>query len=348
VKGFALYGKEDIRPVELDVPPLGEQGLLLKVLACGVCGSDARMYFHGPTPRYDLPIVLGHEFTGEVVDRGEEVEGYGIGDRVTVAPLVPCMRCAACSHGQDNLCQEAKLFGVHLPGGFAEWVHVPGQMVQVGGVVKLPTRADHRAAALTEILACCLHGLRQVGGVVGAIRESPLSQVLILGDGPVGLTFLQLARLMGAGRVVTAGHRPRRRELAAELGADEALDGTAIEISTYAREHNFTPDLAIVAASSLEATADALSVVHSGATVLLFAGYLPGSTLPLSVNDVHYRELHIHGSIDCTIRDFRQAAELLPQLQMDKLITASFPLGETVEAFRATREPDAVKVLVEP
>ena len=178
MKAFALYGKEDMRPVEVEVPPLGEQGLLLKVLACGVCGSDARMYFHGPTSRYDLPIVLGHEFIGEVVDKGREVQGadekhpYEIGDRVIVAPLIPCMRCAACSHGKDNLCQEAKLFGVHLAGGFAELVHVPGQMVQVGGVVKLSDGTDHRAAALTEIVACCLHGLRQVGGgVVGAIRE---------------------------------------------------------------------------------------------------------------------------------------------------------------------------------
>ena len=342
MKAFALYGKEDMRPVELEVPALGEEDLLLKVLACGVCGSDARMYFHGPSSRYDLPIVLGHEFTGEVVDKGRGARGYEIGDRVIVAPLVPCMRCAACSQGKDNLCREAKLFGVHLPGGFAEFIHVPGQMVQVGGVVKLPTTVDHRAAALTEILACCLHGLRQVGGV------RPGSQILILGDGPVGLTFLQLARLMGAGRVVTTGHRPPRRQMAAELGADEALDGSAIGVPTYAREHDLAPDLAIVAASSLEATADALSVVRPGGTVLLFSGYLPGSTLSLAVNDVHYRELHIQGSIDCTVRDFRNAAELLPQLEMERLITGSFPLAQTVEAFRATRGRGAVKVLVEP
>jgi len=342
VKAFALYGKEDMRLIDLEVPPLGEHGLLLKVLACGVCGSDARMFFWGPTPRYTLPIVLGHEFAGEVIDKGRGVQGYEIGDRVTVAPLVPCMRCAACSRGRDNLCQEAKLFGVHLPGGFAELVHVPGQMVQVGGVVKLPVEVGHRAGALAEIVACCLHGLRQVAGL------EPGFQTLILGDGPVGLIFLQLVRLMGTGRVITVGRRPRRRELAAELGADEALDASAIAISTYARESGFAPDLAIIAASSLEATADALAVVRPGGSVLLFSGYVPGSVLPLPVNDVHYRELHIHGSIDCTIRDFRNAVDLLPQLRLDKLTTASFPLVETVKAFHATRDAEAVKVLVEP
>jgi len=342
VKAFALYGKKDMRPVELEVPPLGEQDLLLKVLACGVCGSDARMYFRGPTPRYTLPIVLGHEFTGEVVDRGPKVRGYEVGDRVTVAPLMPCMRCRACSQGKDNLCQEAKLFGVHLPGGFAELVHVPGQMVQVGGVVRLPPEVDYRTAALTEPVCCCWHGLCQAGGV------KPGAQVLIIGDGPIGLIHLQLVRLMGAGEVVVSGHRPFRLKLAAELGADEALNSHEVDVVIWAQKHGFAPDLVIVAASTVEGTEKALQLVSPGGSVLCFAGYLPGSTLSLDINRIHYQELHIHGSIDCTIQDFRQAVKLLPQLELRRLITASFPLAETVAAFHVTRDPEAVKVLVEP
>lgn len=342
MRAFALYGKEDMRPVDLEVPPLGEQGLLLKVLACGVCGSDARMYFHGPTSRYDLPIVLGHEFTGEVVDKGQEAEGYGIGDRVTVAPLMPCMRCGPCSHGKDNLCQEAKLFGVHLPGGFAELVHVPGQMVQLGGVVKLPSGVDRRAAAFTEPVCCCSHGLRQAGGVEPGMR------VLIIGDGPIGLIHLQLVRLMGAGRVVVSGHRSFRLELASELGADEVLNSHEVDVLAWAQEHDFAPDLVIIAASTVEETEQALQLASPGGSVLCFAGYLPGSSLSLDLNRIHYRELHIHGSIDCTIQDFRRAVELLPQLELNRLITASFPLAETVDAFRATQDPKAMKVIVEP
>ncbi|MFB0546626.1 MAG: zinc-binding dehydrogenase, partial [Anaerolineae bacterium] len=288
-----------------------------------------------------IPIVLGHEFTAEVVETGPGVQGYTFGDRVIVAPLVPCMRCALCSRGQDNLCQEALLFGVHLPGAFAEKLHVPSQMVQAGGVVTLPKDADYRGAALTEILACCLHGLRQTEFELG-------DRVLIIGDGPVGLVFLQLTKLMGAGQVVTTGRRPQRRRLAAELGADEALDALAVDLKTYVREKKFEPDLVLIAASSVEATGEALEVVRPGGSVLCFSGYLPGSTLPLQLNDIHYREIHIHGSIDCTLRDFRNAADLLPKLQLSKLITGIFPLSETVEAFRATKERDAVKVLVEP
>ncbi|MGQ9627510.1 MAG: alcohol dehydrogenase catalytic domain-containing protein [Anaerolineae bacterium] len=341
MKAFALYAKEDMRLEEMALPPLEDSGMVVKVLACGVCGSDLRMFFTGPTPRYKLPIVLGHEFVAEITQVGPRVEGYALGDRVVVGPLVPCMRCEPCSRGQDNLCIQAELFGVHLPGGFAEYVYVPAQMVRVGGVVKLGEGTSLHGAAMVEILACCLHGLRQTSFSLN-------DHVLIIGDGPVGLTFLQLARLMGARRVVTAGRRPFRRKLAAELGADEALDAKQVNLKEHLRDAGFVPDLVIIAASSVEAATEALEIVRPGGDVLLFSGYPYGLTMSFDPNIVHYRELHLHGSIDCTIRDFRNAVEILPKLQMEKLITSAFPLEKTVEAFHAAREPEAVKVVIEP
>jgi L-iditol 2-dehydrogenase len=338
MKAALLYAKEDLRAGEIDLPPVEAYGLRLKILSCGICGSDARMFFSGPTSRYINPVILGHELSAEIAEVGSGLEGYSYGDRVTVAPVIPCMRCRACSHGQDNLCERAQVIGCTIHGGMAEYMVVSSQMVQVGGVVKLPEGVDHRAAALSEPVGCCLHGLRQMEIEVG-------DQVLIIGDGPVGLTFLQLAKLMGAGWVVTSGRRPRRRELAAELGADEAVDATAIDLKAH-----FGPsfDRVIVAASNVVAAKDALEVVRPGGSVLLFAGYLPGSSLDLQLNDVHYRELHLHGSIDCSIKDFRNAVALLPKLDMDKLITASYSLDEAVTAFHATRGRDAVKVMIEP
>jgi len=340
MKAFALYGKEDIRSVEMDVASVGEYGMVLRVLACGVCGSDARMYFRGPTARYDLPIVLGHEFTGEVVEVGRSVQGYSLGDVVTVAPVVPCMRCSACAAGKDNICEQAKLFGVHLPGGFAEKLYVPPQMLHAGGVVKLPEGIDHRAASLSEIVACCLHGLGEVGGV--GLQD----EVLILGDGAVGLTFLQLVRFMGAGKVVTTGRRPRRQELAQTLGADEALDAKAVSLPEYCRSHGFRPTLVIVAASSTQATIDALEAVRPGGRVLLFSGYVSGTRVSVDVNGIHYREIHISGSIDCTLQDFRAAVGLLPRLRMGELVSHTVPFSETTRAFLTTRDADAVRVLV--
>lgn len=341
MKAFALYGKEDMRLEEMPLPAVGEGGLIMRILACAVCGSDARMYFNGPTKRYRLPIVLGHEFSGEVVEVGPKVAGLAKGDVVVASPVVPDMTCRACAAGKDNICENAELFGVHLPGGFAEYLYVPDHMVHIGGVVKLPPGSDLKAGALTEVVACCLHGLGEVGGV------SPQDEVLIIGDGAVGLTFVQLAKLMGAGRVITTGRRAKRRELSRLVGADEALDATAItSLPDYAREHGLSPTLVIVAAATTQAAQDALKVVRSGGRVLLFSGYVPGTELVIDPNAVHYRELHISGSIDCTIRDFQRAATLAPRLHMGELISHEFPFSRTVDAYLATKEADAVRVMV--
>ena len=119
-KAAFLYGKEDIRIEEMALPPLEPHGLLLKVLVCGVCGSDARMFFTGPTPRYISPVILGHELTCEIVEVGPQVKGYAVGEIVTLAPTIPCMRCPACSRGQDNLCQWAGVIGCTIHGGMAD------------------------------------------------------------------------------------------------------------------------------------------------------------------------------------------------------------------------------------
>ena len=296
------------------------------------------MYFTGPTPRYISPVILGHELTGQIVGVGPQVQDYAPGDLVTLAPIVPCMRCSACARGQDNICEQAQVIGCNVHGGMAEYLYIPSQMVQVGGLVKLPPETSHRGAALTELVGCCLHGLRQM-------HVEPGDRVMIIGDGPIGLTFLQLVRLMGVGHVATSGRRPRRRALAAELGADEALDANEVDL----KSHFDRPlDRVIVATSNIDAATDAMEIVRPGGEVLLFSGYTYGTTLTLDANHLHYRELHVHGSIDCTVRDFRNAASLLPQLELDRLITATFPLDQAVEAFQASRERDAVKVLIEP
>ena len=338
MKAALLYGREDLRVEEVTCPPAGARGLGMRVLSAGICGSDARMFFTGPTPRYLNPVILGHELCGEITEVGSEVEGYGLGDLVTVAPVIPCMRCASCARGDDNLCKDSGVIGCTIHGGFAEHMTIPAQMVHAGGVVHVPQGISHREACLTEVVGCCLHGLRQ-------ISMSPGDRVLIIGDGAIGLTFLQLCRLMGAGLVVTSGRRPRRRQLAVDLGADQALDASEVQL-TQLFERSF--DRVIVAASSVEATSEALELVRPGGDLLLFSGYAQGSRLPLDVNEVHYGELHIHGSIDCTIRDFRAAARILPQLRMETMITGSYPLERVLEAFQATRERDAVKIVVEP
>jgi L-iditol 2-dehydrogenase len=341
IQAFALYGKEDLRAFEWDAPALDDSGVLLRVNSCGICGSDLRMFYDGPSPRYRLPVVLGHEFTGTVTEAGPKVKDLQPGDVVAVAPLIPCMNCRPCRHGQDNLCENGLVIGVHVPGGMADHFYVPGQMVNAGGLAKVPASADVRSAALTEIVACCLHGLRQTEFKLG-------DSVLIIGEGPVGLTHLQLLRLMGAGEVVVTGLVEKRLRLAEELGASMALDVGKHDLKKFAEDKAFKPDLAIIAAPVIPATQTAFELVRPGGSLLMFSGYPAGSTMPFDLYKFHYSEKHVHGSIDCTLRDFYNAMELMPRLQMGKLITHVFPLGETPQAFRAAREVGAVKTMIEP
>ncbi len=332
-----LYGKEDIRIEPMKPPEMEDHGLLIRILTCGICGSDSRVFFNGPSTRYTSPIILGHEICGEVSEIGQEVKEYSPGDLVGIAPTIPCMHCHACSQGQDNICDNAKVIGVNVHGAMAEYMYIPSQMVQVGGTVKLPEGINHREAALAELVGCCLHGLRQMGIEAG-------DQVLVIGGGPIGATFIQLAKLMGA-KVSSSEPLPRRREMALELGATEALDPTAIDLKEHFR---YFFDRVIVATASVPATEQTFDLVRAGGSLLFFSGYLKGSTLDLQLNDVHYRELHIHGSIDCTIHDYQKAISLLPQIRMGDLITDIYSLGSIVEAFHKTRNPEAIKVVIEP
>lgn len=337
MKAALLYGKEDIRIEMMSLPEMENTGLLIRVLSVGVCGSDSRYFFNGPSARYINPVVLGHEICGEVIEVGPALEGYAPGDLVCIAPIIPCMHCDACAHGQDNICQNAKVIGCNAHGGMSEYMYIPSQLVQVGGVVKLPAGANHREAALAELVGCCLHGLRQVGIQAG-------DDILVIGGGPIGMTFVQLGRLMGA-KVTSSELLPRRRELALELGANEAVDPVAVNLR---QRFGQSLDRVIVATANVPATQEAFDLVRTGGSLLLFSGYLKGAALELQLNNVHYRELHIHGSIDCTLQDYQTAVALLPQLNMGKLVSHCFPLDRTVEAFYTTRDPEAVKVLIEP
>ncbi len=332
-----LYGKEDIRLESFDLPSLQGHDLLLRIRSCGICGSDNRMFFNGPTARYINPVILGHEICAEVAQVGPEVEDYHPGELVGLAPIIPCMHCKPCSSGQDNICETAKVIGCNVHGGMGEYIHVPSQMVQVGGVVKVPAGTQPREAALAELVGCCLHGLRQMGLQAG-------ERVLVIGGGPIGMTFVQLARLKGA-LVVSSELQERRRQLALELGAEEAVDPSTTDLKD---RYGYAFDRVIVATASVPATQQTFSLVRTGGSLLFFSGYLKGSTMELQLNDIHYRELHIHGSIDCTIKDYQNAVGLLPQIQMGKLVTGAYPLSQTVEAFYATRDPQAVKILIEP
>jgi L-iditol 2-dehydrogenase len=338
MKAALFYGKEDIRVEDIEDPHPGPNEIVLKIITCGVCGSDVRMFLHGPSPRYKLPGILGHELCGEIVEVGAHISDYNIGSRVTVAPIIPCMRCTACSRGYDNICEKGDGIGNSQDGGMVEYMKIPEQMVMAGGVVEVPEEISSEAAALSELVGCCLNGINQMGILPG-------DNILIIGDGPIGLTFLQLLRTFGVHYVATSGRRKPRQELSSELGSDNAFNATETDVKTVLKN---SMNHVIVAAPTVEGAEDAFEIVKPGGSILLFSGYLPGSKLSFDINFLHYRQIHIHGSIDCTIKEFRHAVRLQPLLNMNRLVSSRFSIDKTKEAFYASKEADAIKVMIEP
>ena len=191
---------------------------------------------------------------------------------------------------------------------------------------------------MTELVGTCLNGWLQTG-------IEPGDRVVIFGDGPIGLTFLQLARLLGAGWIGMIGHRASRLKMALELGADGVDTSDNVE---FTRSFGAHADRIAIATSNTSAIAASLSLIKNGGSILFFSGYVHGTSYSLDLNTVHYRQLHLHGAIDCTIKNFRQAVKLLPKLQMEKLISRSYKLDEVDDAFLATNDRTVNKIVIEP
>jgi len=338
MKSMALFGKEDIQPFHYQLDEPNGNDMIIEILSCGICGSDVRMYFNGPTPRYTLPIVLGHEIAGRVKKIGPAIQEFSVGDIVSIAPIIPCMQCAVCLRGDDHLCQRNQVIGTTVHGGFSELMYIPESMVSAGGVAKVPEGVKTEELALAETLACCLHGIRLIPYQIG-------NRVLIIGDGPIGLSFLQLVKMMGASFIATAGRRKSRRELSERLGSDAAIDVSVIALEKQLED---LFDMVIIANSDTTAISQAIHLTRSGGHILLFSGYPYGTRIELDPNVVHYRELQIHGSIDATVKDFNKAVQLLPYLRMNELIGAKFPLEKIEEAFQFAKNEDVVKVVIQP
>jgi len=188
MKAVVVYGPGDIRYQDLPTPPLGPREVRVEVKASGICSSDVPRALGGKG--YFYPIVLGHEIAGRIAEVGGEVKGVRIGDRVAVAPLLPCWRCEWCARGQYSLCDDYSYLGSRTNGGYAEYVSVPPE-----NLVSLPPGVDYEAGACLEPAAVVLHALAKAGIMPG-------DDVAVVGLGSLGLLAVQLARILGAGRVL--------------------------------------------------------------------------------------------------------------------------------------------------
>ena len=249
MKAAIFRGAGQIEVADVPVPEPGPGEALVQVHYCGICGSDLEAY---QTGMYEPGIVIGHEFSGEIVGLGEDVTDWAVGDRVAADNVLPCGHCAFCRQGRPWLCQAMHSPGITLDGGMAEYVRLPVQVLH-----RLPPQVNNREAALVEPLTIALHGV-----LSSALRLGDLA--LVLGAGPIGLLTLQCSLLAGARQVVVAEFNPRRADLARQLGAAAVLDPTkdnpAVVLGTWG--DGLGPQVVFVCTPAPAAYQDALNLVR--------------------------------------------------------------------------------------
>lgn len=311
-------------------PQIGPGDVLLHTGAALICGTDVRIVRHGHAaiPASTLR-VLGHEFGGIVVGVGREVRGLEEGMRVAVAPNIGCGRCNECVSGNTHLCADYHALGIHLDGGFAEYVLIPEMAVRQGNVVEIPTRMNYAEAALAEPLSCVFNGFERC-----AIR--PGDVVLVMGAGPIGLMHAQLAQLGGASAIFISDVNADRLECCRQMG-DSWLPLPAGEVKDRIRDltGGRGVDVCITACPAAAAQVQALELAAMNGRVLFFGGLPKGrSVVPLDTNLIHYKQLIVTGTTRASVAQFRKVVSLIAEGRLDVkgFITHTFDISEIREA----------------
>lgn len=352
MKAQVFYEAEVMKMEMIDIPQIAANEVLVKVKATGICGSDVS-YFYGHSPLGTSdgkgPLVLGHEFSGEIVEVGALPASLGLfkpGDRVTCNPVQQCNACEMCAEGKFNICPNAVVPGVSVNGAFAEYTKM-----NYTHVYKIPDSMSYESAAIIEPLACGTYGVKK-------LDVKPGEFVVVFGPGPIGIMMVQLIKASGAGKVVIVGTRDYPLNAALELGADYAVNIKDPSSKYYsddidARISELTngkmADKVIVPTSSKAALQSALTVSGAGATIVYFG--LPGEDDKIEVPALSAIQS------DKTIKFAWLAPLVWPTairavsnglVKLDKLVTHKFTLDNVEEGIRfmKTGKEDKLKGLV--
>jgi L-iditol 2-dehydrogenase len=319
MRAAVLYGREDVRVEELEPPALRPGEARVAIAAALTCGTDLKVFKRGYHARMIIPpAVFGHEFAGTVCEVGPGVQGWSFGDRVVAANSAPCGLCHYCRNGQENLCDDL----LFLNGAYAESIVVPQRVVEKN-LLRLGPETRFRDAALTEPLACVVHGWEELGA-------RPGQNVLIIGSGPIGLMFAALARHHQCG--VTVAGRGRRLELAREAGAQQVIEANGQADFRDAGEF----DAVIEAVGTPQAWEAAARSVRKGGKVNLFGGCPSGAEVLLDTDLLHYSNLTLLSSFHHTPRAIRRALELIESgiVRAPLFVDGEATLEELPELFR--------------
>jgi L-iditol 2-dehydrogenase len=335
--------KYEIR--EIEEPKAPSDGLVLKVEACGVCGSDLRRWREGP-PAGTEGIIAGHEISGVVVEVGEQVSRFKVGEKLAVAPDIHCGCCYFCENGQYNLCDNLRLIGITpgYPGGFAGKVVLSGEILRNGIVHTMPQGLSFLEGALAEPASSVLASHDRA--------STDLRKVLVvMGGGPIGCLHIVIAGVRGAS-VILSEPNPDRREMAKAFSPALILDPSGEDVVNKVKE--FTSgrgaDIVICANPVAETQTQAVEMVRKGGKVILFGGLPKKSPMTnMNGNLIHYGEIEVAGSFSYHPAFHSLALDVIARglIPVEKLVTHRFPLDEINEAFQTAASGKALKVIIQ-
>jgi len=326
MKAAMLYGIKDLRIEEIPVPEVADGEVLVKIKAATTCGTDLKIFQRGYVEKViNLPTVFGHEWAGEVVETGDGMEWPKKGMRIRAGNSAPCLRCKMCQKGKYNLCEDM----IWLWGAYAEYIKVPPRMVLVN-MQEIPQHVSYEEAAITEPLACVLHGVEEAKVKLG-------DTVAIIGAGPIGMLHLLTVKAMGAEKTIIIDLVDERLAFAERFGADETVNAGKVDaVATVKRmTRGYGVDVAIEAIGLPVTWEQAFKLVRKGGRVLEFGGCPPGTEITLNAELLHYGEVTVLGTFHTTPLHFKKALNLIASRKIDvrPLITRKMKLDAIKEAF---------------
>jgi L-iditol 2-dehydrogenase len=323
-----LYGKEDVKIEQVPIPRVEEGEVLIKVQVALTCGTDLKVYQRGYHAKMIVPPALfGHELAGVIEEVGPGVKGFKKGMRVVALNSAPCQACFYCSKHQENLCEDL-LFN---NGAYAEYIKIPKRIVELN-MLAIPQGMSFEAAAMTEPLACVLRGLQETGVEIG-------DNVAVIGGGPIGLMFLQVAKAIGCNPIAIV-KRDEQVAAARKFGAEEVVQ-ISDRTDAVQAVRSLTPggrgvDVVIEAVGRPQAWQWAIDMVRKGGTVNLFGGCPSGTKVEIDTNRLHYSEITLKATFHHTPDTVRRAFKLIAEkkVQPTDYITGEAPLSKLQDILR--------------
>jgi len=337
-----LYGQEDLRLEDIASPTPAAGEVVIKVGTATTCGTDLKVWRRGGHARMLRPPTLfGHEVVGEIVSLGEGVTGWNLGDRVVANNSAPCMNCFFCGRREYSLCPNLTFNN----GTFAEYLKIPAPIVQ-HNLLRVPTELPNALAAMTEPLACVLHG-------VACSDVKPGDRVVVMGDGAIGLMFVAVLAHRLAVEVFLFGGNDVRLEIGKQLGATQTFNYHQLsDVPTMVRDltEGWGADIVIEATGVPAVWENAIACGRPGATINLFGGCPRDTTITVSTEQLHYNELTLKGVFHNTPAYVCEALSLLASraIPFERLISGYRPLKDLEQVFEDMKNRKAIKVAIEP